>query len=161
MAEAITPEGLTKLKAELEELETVARRQIAARILTARSHGDLSENAEYHAAKEDQAHLETKIARLTKRLRNASVVEADASAGVVVFGMTVQVVDEESGREASYTIVGPPGAAPGAESGAGASYPIVGPTEADLGAGKLSSESPVAQALMGAAPGDFVQLSTP
>jgi transcription elongation factor GreA len=141
MAEAITPEGLTKLKAELEELETVARRQIAARILTARSHGDLSENAEYHAAKEDQAHLETKIARLTERLRNASVVEADASAGVVVFGMTVQVVDEESGREASYT--------------------IVGPTEADLGAGKLSSESPVAQALMGAAPGDVVEVSTP
>jgi transcription elongation factor GreA len=141
MAEAITPEGLTKLKSELEELETVARRQIADRILSARQHGDLSENAEYHAAKEDQAHLETKIARLTERLRNASVVEADSTAGVVVFGMTVQVVDEQSGREASYT--------------------IVGPTEADLGAGKLSSESPVAQALMGAAPGDVVEVSTP
>src|SRR3954463_8747577 len=141
MAEAITPEGLTKLKAELEELETVARRQIADRILSARQHGDLSENAEYHAAKEDQAHLETKIARLTERLRNASVVEADSTAGVVVFGMTVQVVDERSGREASYT--------------------IVGPTEADLGAGKLSSESPVAQALMGAAPGSTVKVSTP
>jgi transcription elongation factor GreA len=141
MAEAITPEGLTKLKSELEELETVARRQIADRILSARQHGDLSENAEYHAAKEDQAHLETKIARLTERLRNASVVEADSTAGVVVFGMTVQVVDEQSGREASYT--------------------IVGPTEADLGAGKLSSESPVAQAPMGAAPGDVVEVSTP
>src|SRR3954453_513371 len=141
MAEAITPEGLTKLKAELEELETVARRQIAARILTARPHGDLSENAEYHAAKGDQGAPKTKTPRLPERLRDASVVEADASAGVVVFGMTVQVVDEESGREASYT--------------------IVGPTEADLGAGKLSSESPVAQALMGAAPGDVVQVSTP
>src|SRR3954454_8323877 len=107
MAEAITPEGLTKLKAELEELETVARRQIAARILTARSHGDLSENAEYHAAKEDQAHLETKIARLTERLRNASVVEADSSAGVVVFGSTVTVLDEGTGKTSTYTIVGP------------------------------------------------------
>jgi transcription elongation factor GreA len=141
MAEAITPEGLAQLKAELEELETVARRHIADRILAARQHGDLSENAEYHAAKEDQAHLETKIARLTERLRNASVVEADANASVVVFGATVQVVDEESGRPASYT--------------------IVGPTEADLGAGKLSAESPVAQALMGAAPGDTVEVSTP
>src|SRR3954465_8549411 len=128
MAEAITREGLAQLKSELEELEGEGRRAIAQRILVARELGDLSENAEYHAAKEDQAHLETKIARLTERLRNASVVEADSTAGVDVFGMTVQVVDERSGREASYT--------------------IVGPTEADLGAGKLSSESPVAQALM-------------
>jgi transcription elongation factor GreA len=141
MPEAITPEGLEQLKSELEELETVARREIADRILTARQHGDLSENAEYHAAKEDQAHLETKIARLTERLRNAEVVEADTSAGVVTFGATVHVVDEGSGRESAYT--------------------IVGPTEADLAAGKLSSESPVAQALMGAAPGATVEVSTP
>ena len=141
MPEAITPEGLQQLKSELEELETVARREIADRILSARQHGDLSENAEYHAAKEDQAHLETKIARLTERLRNAEVVEADTSAGVVTFGATVVVVDEGSGRESSYT--------------------IVGPTEADLAAGKLSSESPVAQALMGAAPGATVEVSTP
>jgi len=141
MPEAITPEGLEQLKAELEELETVARREVADRILSARQHGDLSENAEYHAAKEDQAHLETKIARLTERLRNAAVVEADTSAGVVTFGGTVHVVDEGNGREASYT--------------------IVGPTEADLASGKLSSESPVAQALMGAAPGATVVVSTP
>jgi transcription elongation factor GreA len=141
MPEAITPEGLEQLKSELEELETVARREIADRILTARQHGDLSENAEYHAAKEDQAHLETKIARLTERLRNAEVVEADTSAGVVTFGGTVHVVDVGSGRESAYT--------------------IVGPTEADLAAGKLSSESPVAQALMGAAPGATVEVSTP
>jgi transcription elongation factor GreA len=141
MAEAITREGLAQLKAELEELEGPGRRAIADRILSARQLGDLSENAEYHAAKEDQAHLETKIARLTERLRNASVVEADHGAGVVVFGATVVVVDEESGRESSYT--------------------IVGPTEADLREGKLSAESPVAQALMGAAPGDTVSVSTP
>ena len=141
MAEAITPEGLEQLKAELEDLETNGRRAIADRILSARQHGDLSENAEYHAAKEDQAHLETKIARLTERLRNATVVEADSSAGVVTFGGTVHVVDEESGREAAYT--------------------IVGPTEADLASGKLSAESPVAVALMGAAPGDTVEVATP
>ena len=139
--EAITAEGLEALKAELDRLEKEGRQTIAQRISAAREHGDLKENAEYHAAKEDQAHLETKIARLTERLRNASVVEADADAGVVVFGATVEVVDEQSGRTASYT--------------------IVGPTEADLKAGKLSSESPVAQALMGAAPGATVQVTTP
>src|SRR3954449_7103090 len=104
MAEAITPEGLTKLKAELEELETVERRQTAALILTARSPGDLSENAEYHAAKEDQAHLETKIARLTERLRNASVVDAEEDATVVTFGATVNVTDVKSGKTVGYTI---------------------------------------------------------
>ena len=67
--EAITPEGLEALKAELGELETVGRREIAQRILVARGHGDLKENAEYHAAKEDQAHLETRIKRLRGRLR--------------------------------------------------------------------------------------------
>src|SRR3954467_14434728 len=141
MAEAITPEGLTKLKSELEELETVARRQIADRLLSARQHGDLSENAEYHAAKEDQAHLETKISRLTERLRNATVVESDADATVVTFGATVNVTDVASGAPATYT--------------------IVGATEADLKTGKLSAESPVAKALIGSAPGDTVSVSTP
>ncbi|MBI5104701.1 MAG: transcription elongation factor GreA [Solirubrobacterales bacterium] len=141
MAEAITREGLAQLKAELEELEGPARRELAKRILAARELGDLSENAEYHAAKEDQAHLETKIARLTERLRSAEVVEPDATAGVVTFGATVDVLDVESGRTTTYT--------------------IVGPTEADLKTGKLSAESPVAQAIMGAAPGDEVKVSTP
>jgi transcription elongation factor GreA len=141
MAEAITREGLAQLKAELEELEGEGRRAIAQRILVARELGDLSENAEYHAAKEDQAHLETKIARLTERLRNATVVESDADATVVTFGATVKVTDVTSGRENTYT--------------------IVGATEADLKSGKLSAESPVAKALIGAAPGDVVQVSTP
>ena len=73
--EPITEEGLAALKAEIGELETVARRDIAARILTARGHGDLKENAEYHAAKEDQAHLETRILRLRQRLRKSVVVD--------------------------------------------------------------------------------------
>ena len=139
--ESITPEGLDALKAELAQLEGEGRQQIAARILAARQHGDLSENAEYHAAKDDQAHLETKIARLTERLRNARVTEVETDAAVVTFGGTVEVVDEEAGRSMTYT--------------------IVGPTEADLASGRLSSESPVAQALLGAAPGDVVKVPTP
>ena len=139
--EAITPEGLEALKAELAELEGEGRRAIAARILAARQHGDLSENAEYHAAKDDQAHLETKIARLTERLRNARVTEVETGAAVVTFGASVEVLDEESGRTTTYT--------------------IVGPTEADVGSGRLSAESPVGQALLGAAPGDVVAVPTP
>ena len=141
MAEAITPKGLAQLKSELEELEGEGRRAIAQRILIARELGDLSENAEYHAAKEDQAHHETKIARLTERLRNATVVESDADATVVTFGATVNVTDVKSGRASSFT--------------------IVGATEADLKAGRLSAESPVAKALIGSAPGDTVSVSTP
>jgi transcription elongation factor GreA len=139
--EAITAAGLEELKAELEHLEGEERRAIAARILSAREHGDLKENAEYHAAKDDQAHLETRIARLQGRLRSARVTEAPAKADVVTFGATVTVLDETNGRESTYK--------------------LVGPTEADLAAGKLSSESPVAQALMGAAPGTTVKVQTP
>ena len=139
---AITPEGLEALKAELEQLETVGRRDMAARIMSARELGDLKENAEYHIAKEDQAHLETKILRLQQRLREARVVEAPAGAGdVVVFGGSVTVVDEESGKEMTYT--------------------IVGPTEADMAAGKLSAESPVAQALLGTKVGRTAKVTTP
>jgi transcription elongation factor GreA len=141
MAEAITAEGLAQLKTELEALEGEGRRAIAQRILVARELGDLSENAEYHAAKEDQAHLETKIARLTERLRNATVVESDADATVVTFGATVNVTDVSSGKTTTYT--------------------IVGATEADLKIGRLSAESPVAKALIGTAPGDTVAVSTP
>ena len=141
MAEAITAEGLENLKAELAELEGPARREIAATILAARELGDLSENAEYHAAKEVQAHLETKILRLVERLRNAQVVDADENAEHVTFGATVDVEDVASGRTTTYT--------------------IVGPTEADIKTGKLSAESPVARAVLGAAPGDTVSVETP
>jgi transcription elongation factor GreA len=139
--EAITPEGLEALKAELERLEGDARRDIAQRIKVARELGDLSENAEYHIAKEDQAHLETKILRLNERLRAARVVQAPKQSDVVVFGATVTVADEDSGRESTWT--------------------LVGPTEADVAAGKLSSESPVAKALMGRRAGDAFEVQTP
>ncbi len=139
--EAITPAGLAALKAELEELQTTARQKMADRILAARELGDLKENAEYHIAKDDQAHLETKIKRLRERLRNAVVVEADAGDSTFAFGRTAEVLDEESGNVQVWT--------------------IVGPTEADLAKGKLSAESPVAGALLGRAPGDVVEVETP
>ena len=139
---AITAEGLESLKAELAALEGPARVELAGKIKRARELGDLSENAEYHQAKEEQAHLETKILRLQSRLRNAIVVEAPAQgATVVAFGGTVTVADDETGKEMTYT--------------------LVGPTEADLKAGKLSSESPVAQALLGRAAGDVAEIQTP
>ena len=139
--EAITAEGLENLKAEIAELEGPTRAALAVKIKAAREEGDLSENAEYHALKEEQGHLETKILRLTERLRNAVVVEHSGDGTVVSFGSTVRVTDLESGREQTFT--------------------LVGPTEADLKSGKLSSESPVARALMGAGPGDVVKVETP
>jgi transcription elongation factor GreA len=139
--EAITAEGLRELRAELERLEGPARREIAARIQAARELGDLKENAEYHIAKEDQAHLETRIRRLTQRLRNAVVVEGGGGGNEVAFGTTVHVVDEATGRPATYR--------------------LVGVTEADLRAGRLSIESPVARALMGRRAGDIVDVQTP
>jgi transcription elongation factor GreA len=139
--EAITAEGLEGLRAELEDLETAGRQAMAERINAARQLGDLKENAEYHIAKDDQAHLETRIKRLRQRLRNAVVVEADTSATTIAFGRTAEVVDEESGRVHTWT--------------------IVGPTEADLAQGTLSAESPVARALLGRGPGDAVAVQTP
>jgi transcription elongation factor GreA len=139
--EQITPEGLTALRAEIAQLESEGRAEMAVRIKAARELGDLKENAEYHIAKEDQAHLETKIKRLTERLRAARVVEGTADPDVVGFGSKVVVTDEASGREAVFI--------------------LVGPTEADLKTGKLSSESPVARALVGARAGETVSVSAP
>jgi len=139
--EKITAEGLIALRAEIEELESRARAQMAERIKAARELGDLKENAEYHIAKDDQAHLETKILRLNQRLRAARVVEEDIAPGVVGFGSTVAVVDEASGRAMDLM--------------------LVGATEADLKNGRLSFESPVAQALVGARAGDTVTVETP
>jgi transcription elongation factor GreA len=123
--EAITPAGLEALKAEIEELETTGRRAMGERLLAARELGDLKENAEYHIAKEDQAHLETKIKRLRERLRNAEVVEADSNSATFALGRTAEILDESSGTVHTWT--------------------LVGRTEADLGGGKLSAESPVVE----------------
>src|SRR5215212_8974330 len=116
----MTQEGLEALQAELEQLETVARKDIAQQIKTAREWGDLKENAEYHEAKRAQAHLETKILQLREQLQNAKVVES-TSGDVAGFGSTIEVEDEESGRKMTYT--------------------LLSAREADPSAGKLSYES--------------------
>ena len=137
----MTVEAQQALQAELEHLETVKRKEIAERIKTAREWGDLKENSEYHDAKNDQAHLETKILRLREQLLNADVREVSTETDVVGFGSKVVVEDSKSGREQTYTLVSPPEAAP-AE-------------------GKLSMDSPVGKALLGARVGQTVKLETP
>jgi transcription elongation factor GreA len=139
--EPITEEGLAALRAEIEELEGPARTAMAARIKVAREEGDLKENAEYHIAKEDQAHLETKIKRLRERLRTAVVVEVDASADTFAFGRTAEVLDEAKGETNTWT--------------------LVGSTEADLAAGRLSNESPIGRALLDAKVGEPIKIETP
>ena len=137
----ITPAALAALEAELAELEGEGRRQMAERIKTARAWGDLKENAEYHDAKDAQAHLETKILSLQDRRRNAIVVEGGSSDGTAALGCTVVTRDEESGRETTYQ--------------------LVPATEADPPAGKLSIEAPLAKSLMGASEGDVVDFEAP
>jgi len=139
--EPITEEGIVALREEIEQLEGPGRTAMAARIKVAREEGDLKENAEYHIAKDDQAHLETKIKRLRERLRTAVVVEVDGGADCFSFGRTAEVLDEEKGAVNTWT--------------------LVGSTEADLAAGRLSAESPIGQALMDAKPGKPVKVQTP
>ena len=139
--EPITPEGIAALREEIGRLEGPGRTEMAARIKAARELGDLKENAEYHIAKEDQAHLETKIKRLRERLRTAVVVEADGDAERFAFGRTAEVLDEAKGDVNTWT--------------------LVGSTEADLSSGRLSAESPIGQALLDAEPGVPVQVETP
>jgi transcription elongation factor GreA len=136
---AVTPEGLAALREELEELETSGREQIAQQIKTAREWGDLKENAEYHAAKEAQAHLETRILKLRERVLNAQIVER-SSGGAVAFGSTVELEDE-SGKRVTYT--------------------LVSAHEASPGEGKLSVESPVGAALSGLEEGETASVPTP
>jgi transcription elongation factor GreA len=137
----ITAEGLQSLQAELEALEGEGRREIAERIKTAREWGDLKENSEYHDAKNEQAHLETKIARLREKIADAVIVKEDSVVGGVVgFGSTV-VVRDADGVEKTWRIVSSHDAAPGD--------------------GRLSAESPVAVALLGRAPGDETSVSLP
>jgi transcription elongation factor GreA len=139
--EPITEAGLAALREEIEQLEGPARTKMAARIKTAREEGDLKENAEYHIAKDDQAHLETKILRLRERLRTAVVVEVDGDADVFAFGRTAEVLDESKGEVVTWT--------------------LVGSTEADLAAGRLSAESPIGRALHDAKVGKPIKVETP
>jgi transcription elongation factor GreA len=137
----ITPEGLAALEAELHELETDGRREMAERLRTARAWGDLSENAEYHDAKNAQAHLETKIQRLQEMRRNAVVVQPGATRGEVALGVTVTVRDLDSGREATHT--------------------LVSAAESNPAHGRLSIDSPLGRALAGARAGDEIAFEAP
>jgi transcription elongation factor GreA len=130
-----------KLEREIGELETSARGEMAERIKAARELGDLKENAEYHDAKDAQAILETRILRLRDQLTRAQVVEAEGGGDAIAFGSAVEVADRDSGKRSSYT--------------------LVSAVDADAAAGRLSVESPVAQALVGARAGDVVEIPTP
>ncbi len=140
-ANMITAEGLRELEAELARLEGEGRREIAERIKTAREWGDLKENSEYHDAKNDQSHLETKIAKLRERISSAEVVKATGNGdGAVGFGSTVLVRDE-SGIERTWRIVSSHDAAPSE--------------------GRLSADSPVARALLGCRAGERAAVALP
>ena len=137
----LTPEGLEKLKAELEELTTLKRREVAERIKDAREYGDISENSEYDDAKNEQAMLESRILDLEEKLRSASVIDArELSTDVVQVGSAV-TIKPEKGKSETYT--------------------IVGSAEADPKQKKLSNESPVGRALIGHAKGDKVKVALP
>jgi transcription elongation factor GreA len=137
----ITPDGLAALEAELRELETEGRRQMAERLRTARAWGDLKENSEYHDAKDAQAHLETKIKRLQEMRRNAVVVEPGSARGEAALGVAVTVRDLDSGREAMHT--------------------LVSASESDPANGRISIDSPLGRALAGTRAGDEVAFDAP
>jgi transcription elongation factor GreA len=139
----LTVAGAAKLREELQRLKTIERPKVVAAIAEARSHGDLSENAEYDAAKERQGFLEGRIKNLEGKLSNAQIIDPmllDAD-GRCVFGATVDLEDQESGD--------------------GVTYQIVGEDEADIKQGKLSFGSPMARALIGKYAGDIAQVQAP
>ena len=144
----LTNDGLKKLEEELENLKVVRRKEVAAKIKEARMQGDLSENAEYDAAKEEQAEIETRITQIEKMLRNAEVIDDDnvsgedeLNTGKVNLGNTVVLWDKEFEEEITYT--------------------LVGPAEADPMQGKLSNESPLGMAMLGHSVGDIIENQAP
>ena len=139
----ITLRGAEMLREELKRLKTVERPSVVAAIAEARSHGDLSENAEYDAAKERQGFVEGRIAEVEGKLANAQIIDPAAldADGRVVFGATVELEDVEGGQTVTYQ--------------------IVGDDEADLKHGKISLNSPVARALIGKYSGDVAEVQTP
>jgi transcription elongation factor GreA len=139
----MTVVGVEKLKAELHRLKTVERPRIIQAIAEARSHGDLSENAEYHAAKEQQGFVEGRIAELDMKLATAQIIDPKTvnADGRVVFGATLRLMEENSGQEVTYQ--------------------IVGDHEADIAKGMISISSPIARALIGKELGDVVEVQVP
>ena len=138
----MTAEGYKALDEELKRLKTLERPAVIAAIAEARAHGDLSENAEYHAAKERQGWIEGQIADIEDRMARAQVIDVSKLSGSQVkFGATVSVVDEDTEEEARYQ--------------------IVGEHEADVKAGKISVASPIARAMISKEVGDVVEVNTP
>ncbi len=137
----ITQEGLKKLQAELEELKTAKRKEIAERIREAKELGDLSENAEYQEAKDEQSFIERRISELEDIVRNVQVIKKSRKGGAVQVGSTIKVKNNELGQELSYT--------------------IVGSSEANPVDGKISNVSPMGQAFLGAKEGDTVPVQVP
>jgi len=138
----MTKGGLLRLKEELKRLKNVERPKIVKEIAEARSHGDLSENAEYHAAKEKQSHVEGRILQVEHWIASAEVIDVSKHAGDrVVFGATVSLEGSDSGEKVTYR--------------------IVGELEADLKQGRISVTSPIARALIGRSEGDSVVVRTP
>lgn len=139
----MTAEGADRLRKELHELKTVARPKIIHDIATARAHGDLKENAEYHAAREQQSFIEGKIHALESKLSHAQIIDIKdlENDGKVIFASTVKLVHVETSVEVTYQ--------------------IVGDEESDIKVGKISVNSPIARALIGKFEGDIVQVQAP
>ena len=137
-----TPAGLETLKAELNQLKNAERQAVIRAIAEAREHGDLSENAEYHAARERQSFIEGRINELEDVTSRAEVIDLSKLTGeTVTFGALVVVADEETDEESSYH--------------------IVGPYEADIELGRISTSSPIAKAMIGKSVGDSIEVQTP
>ena len=137
----LTRAGHTALNDELKKLKSVERPAVIRAIAEAREHGDLSENAEYHAAREKQSFIEGRVKELEAILSLAEVIDPASMSGTIKFGATVQLVDEDTDEERTYQIVGEP--------------------EADIENGKLNIKSPLARALIGKDEGDSVEVRTP
>ena len=142
MATPITKKGYAALKAELDRLRKVERPKVIEAIAEARAHGDLSENAEYDAAKERQAFIEARLIELESKLADARIIDtAGRTSDTVVFGATVVLIEQEAQQKKQYT--------------------LVGQDEADLKFARISVQSPVGRALIGKKVGDLVEVTTP
>jgi len=139
----LTINGANKLKEELQHLKSVERPQVIQAIAEAREHGDLKENAEYHAAKEQQGFIEGRIKEIEGKLGNAQIIDVTEvnAGGKIVFGTTVEICDENTGDKFTYQ--------------------IVGDDEADIKQGKISVNAPIARALIGKQEDDVVEVNTP
>jgi transcription elongation factor GreA len=138
----MTTDGYNRIEAELKRLKTIERPAIIKAIAEARDHGDLSENAEYHAARERQGFIEGRVMELEDKIARAEVIDVKKlSGGVIKFGATVKLADEETDEEQTFQ--------------------LVGEDEADVSEGRLSITSPLARALIGKKKGESVEVSTP